>query len=278
MQINLNFQSQILLKTLTAINNWQGQNAPKMEEIYEKKYHDIERNHFWFRARRKYILQLFDEIPRDASILDIGCSSGILLNELASIGFEADNLFGIDLSEEAIRRCKENGVGNVFLMDAQSIELDKKFDALIASDCLEHIKEDVKALENWCKLLKPGGRLFVFVPAFNILWNEHDRVNMHFRRYTKKKLQRIVLNSGFEISKSSYWNFFLLIPILIIRLSGKLLPARKNTHTGDLEKVPSFNNWFYKLLKFENQLLKFVNLPFGVSTFCIACPARSDNP
>jgi len=93
-------------------------------------------------------------------------------------------------------------------MDASHIDLKRKFDIAIASDCLEHLEKDGAALNNWYELLNPGGYLYVFIPAFMTLWNEHDVVNMHFRRYTRKELKQKLFESGFEIKKSSYWNLF----------------------------------------------------------------------
>jgi SAM-dependent methyltransferase len=241
-----------------------------MKEAYERKYHDLEKTHFWFKARRKYILQLLRTSSRDINILDIGCSSGTLLNELAEMGFDVDNLFGIDISPKAVQNAKEAGIQNSFVMDASHIDLNRKFDIAIASDCLEHIENDRLALNNWHEILNPGGSLYVFVPAFMTLWNEHDEANMHFRRYTRRDLKQKLHESGFEIKKSSYWNFFLFFPILLVRLSARSRVYKKQNDTGDLDGIPKFNKLLFNLLNFENKLLKFISFPFGVSTYCIA--------
>ena len=127
--------------------------------------------------------------PKESLILDIGCSSGIFLKDLERLGFKIENLFGIDISEKAIANCKSNGIQNAFVMDAQNITLLEKFDIIIASDCLEHLQDDIKAINNWKSLLKNGGLMYVFVPAFQSLWSYHDEVNKHFRRYTKIELR-----------------------------------------------------------------------------------------
>ena len=248
-----------------------------MKESFEKIYHEIEKKHFWFKSRRKYIVGLLKKYPRHISILDIGCSSGILLHELAECGFDSSELYGIDISENAIQNCKNNGLENTFVMDAQSIQLNKKFDVLIASDCLEHLKNDTKALENWYGLLKQDGVLLVFVPAFMLLWSDHDVANMHFRRYTKTDLKKKLTDRGFKIDKSGYWNFFLFVPILCVRILGNLRKSNKKSSSGDLNKPSLFNGLLFQLINFENKLLSFINFPFGVSTFCIAkksTPAR----
>lgn len=241
-----------------------------MEKDFEKLYHDLEKDHFWFKARRRYISSLLNNFNRNISILDIGCSSGILLKELTEVGFDVKNLYGVDISEKAISLCKENGLENTFVMDAQNITLEKKFDVIIASDCLEHLQDDSKALGNWYQLLKDSGVLFVFVPAFMALWSQHDVVNMHYRRYTRKNLRKKVIEKGFAIEKSSYWNFFLFIPTFLFRLFSKLSVSKKMSTYGNLEKPILFNNLLLHLIGFENKILKFINFPLGISTFCVA--------
>ncbi|MFM9824814.1 class I SAM-dependent methyltransferase, partial [Flavobacterium sp.] len=177
-----------------------------MEVDYEKKYHEVESENWWFVSRRKYLLDLLKEVSRDNKIIDIGCSSGIFLKDLELLGFKTENLFGVDISEKAIANCKKNGIYNAFVMDAQNISLSEKFDIIIASDCLEHLEDDTKAIQNWKGLLKTGGMMYVFVPAFQSLWSVHDEVNRHFRRYTNKDLKSKLQNANLTILKSSYWN------------------------------------------------------------------------
>ncbi|CAH8292701.1 methyltransferase family protein [Mariniflexile fucanivorans] len=240
-----------------------------MELNFEKRYHEIEKSHFWFKARRNYIIQLINLAPRNSSILDVGCSSGVLLKELVNKGFEPDNLFGIDISPIAINNCKVNGIKNVMVADAQNIVLNKKFDIIIASDCLEHIKNDKEAIKNWFGLLKPNGLLYVFVPAFSLLWSNHDELNMHYRRYTKKELTKKLNSYNIKLIKSGYWNFTLFMPVLIVRLFSKIPIFKTKNSTGNLYKLPLLNSLFFHLLNFENKILRHLNIPFGISTYCV---------
>jgi SAM-dependent methyltransferase len=239
-----------------------------MKLEFEKVYHELEQNHFWFKARRNYIVQELEKFDRDIKILDIGCSSGILLADLLKNGLKKENLFGIDISEIAINRCKQLGLENTFVMDAQNITLEEKFDVIIASDCLEHLKDDEKALQNWNSLLVKEGIAYIFVPAFMLLWSEHDVVNMHFRRYTKRNLKEKILQNGFKIIRSGYWNFLLFFPLSITRISKRLLQNGKKEKIGDLTPN-NFNRLLFLLLSFENKLLNYFNFPIGVSTFCV---------
>jgi SAM-dependent methyltransferase len=240
-----------------------------MEIEYEKRYHEVETENWWFVSRRRYLLDLLKNVPKDSKILDIGCSSGIFLKDLERLDFKAENLFGIDISEKAIENCKNNGIQNAFVMDAQNISLSEKFDIIIASDCLEHLSNDIQALKNWCDLLKTGGMLYVFVPAFQSLWSNHDEVNMHFRRYTNKELKEKLINDKMTILKSSYWNFFLFIPLYLFRKIDSVV-SRNKKKEGQVIDGKITNVVLLQLLLFENRILKYVNFPFGVSTFCIA--------
>ena len=239
-----------------------------MELDYEKNYHEVETKNWWFVSRRKYLLYLLKDAPRDSKIIDIGCSSGIFLKDLEQLGFKTENLFGVDISEKAIQNCKKNGIQNAFVMDAQNIFLPEKFDIIVASDCLEHLQDDIKAINNWKLLLKTGGTMYVFVPAFQCLWSYHDEVNRHFRRYTKNELSTKLSLAKLTILKASYWNFSLFLPVYIFRKISKLLPESSNEE-GQILGNKYANIVLLQLVLLENKLLKHINFPFGVSTFCI---------
>lgn len=229
----------------------------------------METENRWFISRRKYLIDLLQNAPKDSKILDIGCSSGIFLKDLERLGFKMEHLYGIDISEKAIENCKKNGIRNAFVMDAQNITLMEKFDIIVASDCLEHLENDTKAIRNWYELLKTGGMMYVFVPAFQSLWSAHDEVNRHFRRYTNKELKEKLLSEKLTILKSGYWNFVLFIPLYLFRKADAVL-SRNKKKEGQVIDSKIANIILLKLLLFENKLLKYISFPAGVSTFCIA--------
>lgn len=231
-----------------------------MEKDYEKKYHQLEVDYWWFVARRDIIKRILKKYPKDSKVLELGCSGGILIKELNEGGFT--NVYGLDISKEAIGTARERGVKNVKVADAVKTGYkDKEFDIIIASDILEHIEDENKAVKEWKRLLKPNGTLIVFVPAFMSLWSKHDEINHHFRRYTNKQLVNI-FSEHFKIMKNGYWNFSLFFPMFLIRRFKK---------EGDDLKETSLNSLLIKLLKLENLLIaKGIRFPVGVSTFIIA--------
>jgi SAM-dependent methyltransferase len=243
-----------------------------MQNDFERKYHLLEEKHWWFVGRREIILRLIkNNFPRrqDIKILEIGCSGGPLLNVLLSQGYS--HIVGIDNSKEAIALCKERGFQNVFLMDGVKPHFDsEQFDVIIASDVLEHIQDDKRAVKGWQRIVKRGGIIICFVPALRILWSKHDEDNKHYKRYTKKTLEYLFRGKDYTIIRSSYWNVVLFLPILFYRFLMKTLLSKSST--SQLRDGNNFTNiLLIQLLRIENSLLSIgINYPIGVSVFVVA--------
>ncbi len=241
-----------------------------MDKVYEAKYHLQEYRNWWFESRRDMIFHLLKTENSNSMILDIGCSGGTFIEGLKKIGFK--NIYGIDISPNAIDLCKSKGIQNVFVMDGTKPEFsDGQFDIVIASDVLEHVKSEGIALCEWKRILKPGGKLIVFVPAFNFLWGKHDAANYHYRRYSKSRLTRVLEKAQFKVDRCSYWNFTLFFPTSLVRIFQRTL-LREKSRKGDqlLELNPVANKLLFCLVKTENIMLKLLNFPIGVSVFAIA--------
>ncbi len=242
-----------------------------MKKDYEEKYHQIEEWNWWFISRRKTILALLKNIEKKSKILDIGCAGGPLLNDLKNLGFES--AIGADFSAEAVAKCKQRGL-QAFEMDAHNLDFEpNSFDILIASDSLEHLEYDEKALKNWFSMLKPGGKIIVFVPAYMFLWSEHDAVNFHYRRYTKTNLTKKMQDAGFAITHKGYWNFAVFFPTGVFRFlqyfKNKISPSKeaKDQLSGF---SPLANKILISWMNFENKIFKSIPFPCGVSVYAEA--------
>jgi SAM-dependent methyltransferase len=235
-----------------------------MERGYERRYHDLESHGWWFRGRRDAVVQLLRGAGRRSRILDVGCSGGALLHALGGAGFTRAE--GIDISREAVSACRKRGI-RARLMDGSRTEFaDDSFDFVVASDVLEHIRDEHAALAEWARVLKPGGTLIVFVPAFMFLWSPHDDANRHFRRYSGSALRAAVARSGLIVERSSYWNSLLFLPAAVWRTA-----LRGIAQKDDLRRLhPLLDSALFFLLCAENRLLGLADLPFGVSAFVIA--------
>lgn len=248
-----------------------------MDLTYEAKYHQLEEQHWWFAGRRDAVYDLIQRIqlPATAAILEIGCSGGPLMQRLRAAGYI--DLTGIDVSAPAIELAQARGVPNVSVMDGAALEFaDTRFDLVIASDVLEHIENEAKALSEWTRVLKPGGQMLVFVPAHSYLWSEHDVVNHHFRRYSRAGLVAALIRAGLRPSRSSFWNAAMYFPTAALRLgrrlvSGPVSSEKKPGATGDLHHFAGpANAALLGWVKAENRLLRHVDLPLGVSVFALA--------
>jgi len=161
----------------------------------------IEADHWWYVGRRFLFSEVINAfgLPQSAEILDVGTSVGTNLRMLRDLGFT--RIIGVDQSPEAIRFCAEKGLGEVQLGDVCALPFgDRRFDLVIATDVLEHVQEDLSALRELRRVLKPGRHLLLTVPAFPLLWGLEDEVSHHKRRYRLpeliEKLYRADLSPG----------------------------------------------------------------------------------
>lgn len=233
-----------------------------MDPEYEKKYHSVERVNWWFRARRQIIAHYLRKF-KSGRILDVGCSAGATMSALERKGFS--NIYGVDISKKAVEACQKHKL-NAFQESADKTSFKENFfDAIIASDILEHTASDSKTLAEWHRILRPGGRILLFVPAFMHLWTAHDDLNYHRKRYTLPELVELGKRHGFVVKKATYWNTGLYLPHFFVTRIKRLFNSRSaNPHPTNKAVNFLLASW----LSFENALIMHdVKLPFGVSCF-----------
>jgi 2-polyprenyl-3-methyl-5-hydroxy-6-metoxy-1,4-benzoquinol methylase len=81
-----------------------------------------------------------------------------------------------------------------------------KFDAVIASNVIEHISDDLLAVRNAKALLKNNGSLIVLVPAGQWLYNSIDKELGHYKRYSKSRLKNLLESAGLAVKETRYFN------------------------------------------------------------------------
>lgn len=110
-------------------------------------------------------------------------------------------------------------------------DLLESFDGLFALNVVEHIKDDKLAIANCKKLLRPGGRMVILVPAYQTLYNTFDVALEHYRRYNKASLKKLFTANQLDIQHSQYFN---LAGILGWFVSGNIL-RKKVIPTGQMK-------------------------------------------
>lgn len=237
-------------------------------QIYQQIY-DWELHHWWFQGRRRII---FDWIRRTISlgartILDIGSGTGLNAEFFKQLGAKVT---GLESSDVAIAQAKERFPALPIIKgEFPRVTLSNRFQMVTLFDVLEHFQDDLAALQGVYSLLEDGGYVVVTVPAFSFLWAEHDELAHHKRRYTKALLQKRLEESGFSVVRASYFNMLFFFPILVVRVCRRFLGFRKGL--SDIFMIPEpFNTVFASLFGWERFLLRFMNLPLGVSIIAIA--------
>ena len=234
--------------------------------------YDIEANvetfHWWFAVRKKLLKLLLSSLdfPDRCVAIDIGCGVGSNLRILGSAGLDVIGLdrsfYALSLARKKIKFPLLNGDLNKLPIRPKSVGL------IVAMDILEHLDNDIRGIRSFYQALREDGILILTVPAFRSLWGIQDEVTLHKRRYSRHEIVSQLRQEGFEIMKSSYFNFFLFFPILLGRRIVRILGLRVDSEN----KINSpFINFVLKgIFSFEPYLLKYVSFPFGVSILCIA--------
>lgn len=204
------------------------------------------------------------------NILDAGCGTGHLTLELLQEGF---TVTATDYSQELVDFTRElldqtDYCANVYQLDLRETKTltEENYDTIVCLDVLEHIDNDMIALQNLKTALKPGGVLIISVPALSWLYSHRDEEIGHYRRYNKHELLKKLMDAGFEISTIRFWNLIGLLPYLI---SEKLLRISidKNIRNNNKSRSARITNnllnvWFEH---FENNF----NSPIGLSLIAV---------
>ena len=236
--------------------------------------YQIEGHHWWFAGRRRIITGFIERIfagrhGERPHILDVGCGTGANLEMLGEFG-DAE---GVDVSTDALSFCRQRGLDSVRLGEAEKLPYpDASFDIVMMISVLEHLDDDLAGLQEMRRVLKPGGRALLFVPAFMFLWGVQDDVSHHRRRYRMRQLKETVRKAGFEIERATFANITFFLPTLVGRLLMRLTrlrPASENNLT-----ISVLNKPLGMILGAEDFWLRHLNLPIGVSAICVARRTR----
>lgn len=237
-----------------------------MDKYLYQKLYEQEKKNWWPRAKQDLVLNIlsgwFSE-KKPKKILDLGCGAGGLMESLAR--FKAQ-VWGIDVEKLAINFAKKRGIKNVKVAKAEKLPFkSSQFDWLVSMDVLEHVKEDGKAIAEIFRVLRPGGRALISVPANPKLLTDRDRRLHHFRRYLKTDLVEKFESAGFVVRRVTYITVF-FYPVLWLFARLKRIDTKPTQCGVDFLVVPNWlNNLLFRILKYEESLLTRRNFRFGTS-------------
>jgi SAM-dependent methyltransferase len=198
--------------------------------------------------------------------IEIGSGIGVS----ASLWLDAGvpRLTVTDVDDETLRELHARFDGDarvaVRRLDLASAETGEH-SALVALNVLEHIEDDVAALRNAARLLRPGGRIVLFVPAFPFAMGKFDREIGHYRRYTKTSARAAFERAGLSPEVVRYVN----APGLLAWFVGmRLLGLRPS-------EGPVLRMWDGGVIPVVRALESRVRMPFGQSVLAVA---RTEGP
>lgn len=174
--------------------------------------------------------------------------------------------FGIEPSEEMfplvkknLKRYKNVSLYNNFLNQIDD-DLTNELDTIFYINVLEHVEKDEEELVTIHKLLKPGGRLCIYVPAIQALLGSFDKQVGHYRRYSTRDLRSKLCNAGFEIERLHYSDMLGIIPWII---SFKILKRKVLSN----KSVLVYDKFIIPIIKFQE---RFIKPPVGKNIWAVA--------
>jgi SAM-dependent methyltransferase len=240
-----------------------------MDRDYELQTHRAEDRHWWYRGRRTVLARALAglELPNPARILDAGCGSGRNMVELARLG----TVTGVELSETSVCLARARDVGEVIEGSVLEMPFEPdSFDLAVSLDVIEHLDQHLDALCELRRVVAPGGALLITVPAYEWLWSGHDEINHHYRRYTRRTLQRVAQQAGWEQVRTTYFNS-LLLPVAIVLRALDRLSTKTTESSLDLWVPPEPLNWVLERpLALEAALIgRGGRIPAGLSLLAV---------
>ncbi len=243
-----------------------------MDRNAHRQFLELERSHWWFRGRRSVYLGLLEHLTgsqRPRRVLDLGCGMGGFLEGLSAIG---ERVFASDVEVESLEECAARGFQHGVVSSGYALPFqDASFDLVCMFDAIEHIPDDRRAMSEVARVLAPGGRVFLSVPAYPWLYANNDRIAQHYRRYTRSSLRSVLEGAGLEVERNSHSNVFLFPLILPAVLGTKALEKllgleAKSDHTNLSWPMPALvHGALHRVFAAELPFTKRFDWPVGHS-------------
>lgn len=181
----------------------------------------LEDRSFWFRHRNEIIAETIKRYPPSCHpILDIGGGNGFVTRRLLDEGFQTVLIEPGRVGAWNAKVRREIPWVVCSTLEESGLP-DESVGAVGCFDVLEHIEKDREFLQNVMRVLKPGGLLYLAVPARRWLWSHMDIVAGHYRRYDHRTLTSLFQQDA-EILYFTHFFGWLTLPLFLL----KALPSR----------------------------------------------------
>lgn len=232
-------------------------------------------DYWWYRVRSRLLRIVFEpHLGVRERVLDVGSADG------PSVGWlRGSTHVTVDIDPRGLE------AGGVCASALALPFRSDSFDVVGAFDVIEHLDPESAAVGELTRVLRPGGRLLVAVPAYQWAWTDFDVQNGHHRRYTRARIVAALEAAGMEVHRSTY-AFTSMFPLFAAeRMARKVRAAvSRDTPVGaaDIVEVPQTSAWQDRVLltlgRIDAWLLGRVDLPFGSSVFAVAVKRPHPGP
>jgi SAM-dependent methyltransferase len=235
---------------------------------YEVMYRAEDR-HWWYAGMEAITRAVLDGHVgrgRGLRILDAGCGTGAVMGYLAGYG----SVSGIDFSDEALRFCQKRQLSRLARGSVMALPFrNASFDLVTSFDviCERGVTDDALALAEFARVLVPGGRVLLRLPAYAWLRGRHDEAVHIGHRYTRGEVGARLGSAGFSVELLSYANAFLFPVAVAKRLSERVIPPQPQSDLTLGTGV--FNGLLRRVLAAEAPLVARAGLPFGLTVVAL---------
>jgi SAM-dependent methyltransferase len=175
---------------------------------------NVDGGSWWFNTRNQLIARTISKYGNGECLWEVGSGAGTVGSYLIEQGFSC---IGVEPSSNGASISASRGLLSI-RSSLEALQLPSESLGQIGMfDVLEHVERRQLFLREINRLLKPGGNLYVTVPALNMLWSEADRRNRHFLRYSRRSIIRELDSAGFTVLSAHYIFALLVVPILLLR-------------------------------------------------------------
>lgn len=225
-------------------------------------------DYWWYRVRGSLLKTVLGPyVDGAADVLDVGSADGPSVSWLRGTRLHAT----LDVDPRGL--VPGTGVCGSAL---QLPFADASFDLVGAFDVVEHCEPEAVALTELSRVLRPGGRLLISVPAYQWAWSDFDDQNGHYRRYTRKRATQALESAGFEILRATY-AFTSTFPFFAAeRLARRAKSALRGSRAEAADVVPlpqtspAVDRFLTALGRLDDRALGRADLPFGSSVVVAA--------